>query len=160
MSELLTDSPTAMKFRDRIVNELHAGEQVLYAADAQVMEPMGGANFNLYIGSVIVTSERLLVAEGKVLGKVSFHSVPWSEVEKSGRLSDGKVGIQKTISLKSRWPLWEISIWEGKSYKTPLDRKSLDLLSLSIQEARAAIAASHDADVDSAYDDLKRRRGF
>lgn len=105
-------------------------------------------------------SELLTDSPSKMLGKASFHSEPWSEVEKSGRLSDGKVGIQKTISSKSRWPLWEIGIWEGKSYKTPLDRKSLDLLSLSIQEARAAIAASHDADVDSAYDDLKRRRGF
>lgn len=160
VSELLNDSPTAVKFRDGILNELHPGEQVLYAADAQVMEPTGGTNFNLYIGSVIVTNERLLVAEGKMMGRVAFHSVPWSEVEKSGRLNDGKVGIQKTISSKSRWPLWEISIWEGKSYKTPLDKKRLDLLSLSIQEARMAVAASHEADVDSAYDELRRRRGF
>jgi hypothetical protein len=57
-----------------------------------------------------------------------------------------------------RRPIWEISIWEGKSHKTPLDKKHLDLLALSIQDARAPIAAQHNADVDSAYDDLKRRR--
>jgi Bacterial PH domain len=160
MSDLLNDSPTAVKFRDRILNELHPGEQVLYAADAQVTEPMGGTDFNLYIGSVIVTNERLLVTEGKMMGRVSFHSVPWIEVVKSGHLNDGKVGIQKTVSARSRWPLWEIGIWEGKSYKTPLDRKRLDLLSRSIQEARLAIAAADEADMDSAYDELKRRRGF
>jgi hypothetical protein len=159
VTDLLNDSPTAVKYRDRVLAELHSGEQVMYAVDAQVMEPTPGNNFNLYIGSVIVTNERLLVVEGKALGRVAFHSVPWGEIEKSGRGNDGKVGIQKTISSKSRWPLWEISIWEGKSYKTPLDKKQLDLLSLSIQEARAAVAASQEADVDSAYEELKRRRG-
>jgi hypothetical protein len=141
---------------------MHRGEQVLYAVDAQVMEPTGRAagDFNLYIGSVIVTNERLVVVEGKALGRVAFHSVLWSDVEKSGRGNDGKVGIQKTVSSRSHWPIWEISIWEGKSYKTALDKQRLDLLSLSIQEARAAIAASHAADVGSAYEELKRRRGF
>jgi Bacterial PH domain len=158
VSELLNDSPTAVKFRDRVLDELHPGERVLYATDAQVVEPMGGMDFNLYIGSVIVTNERLLVAEGKMMGRVTFHSVPWNVVQKSGRLNDGRVGVQKSVSPKSRWPLWEISIWEGKSHKTPLDRKRLDLLSLSIQEARATVAASHQTDVESAYDELKRRR--
>jgi hypothetical protein len=159
VSDLLNDSPTAVKFRDRILSELHPGELVLYASDAQVMEPTGGTDFNLYIGSVIVTKERLLVAEGKMMGRVAFQSLPWSDVEKSGRLNDGKVGIRESISSTSRWPLWEISIWEGKSYKTPLDKKRLGLLSLSIQEAQEAVAASNEADVDSAYDELKRRRG-
>ena len=161
MSELLNDSPTAVKYRDRVLAELHPGERVMYAVDAQVMEPMPFKKFNLYIGSVIVTNERLLVAEGKALGRgATFHSASWGEVENVGRGNDGKVGIQKTVSSKSRWPLWEISIWEGESYKTPLDKKQLDLLSLSIQEARAAVAASRGADVDSAYEELKRRRGF
>jgi hypothetical protein len=55
---------------------------------------------------------------------------------------------------------WKISIWEGKSYKTPPDKKRLDLLSRSIQEARAAVVASHETDVDIAYEELKRRRGL
>lgn len=160
MSDLLNDSPTAAKYRDRVLAELYSGEQVMYAVDAQVMEPTPGNNFNLYIGAVIVTTERILVAEGKALGRVAFHSVPWGDVEQAGQGNDGKVGIRKTVSSKSRWPLWEISIWEGKSFKTPLDKKQLDLLALSIQEARAAVAASRDADAGSAYEELKRRRGF
>jgi hypothetical protein len=160
VSKLLNDSPTAVKYRDRVLAELHPSEQVMYAADAQVMEPTFGNNFNLYIGSVIVTNERLLVADAKSLGRLTFHSVSWGEVEQAGRLNDGKVGIQKTVSSKNRWPIWQISMWEGKSYKTPLDKKQLDLLALSIQEARAAIAAMRDADVNSAYEELRRRRGF
>lgn len=162
MSKLLNDSPTAVKFRDRILAELHPDERVLYAADAQVMEPTGGGpgDFNLYIGSVIVTSERLLAAEGKMMGRVAFFSVPWSEVEKAGRGTDGAVVVQKAVSMKSRWPIWKISIWEGKSYKTPLDRQRLDLLLMSIHEARAAVSASHEDDTVAAYEELKCRRGF
>jgi hypothetical protein len=162
VSELLNDSPTAVKFRDRIINELHPGEHVLYATDAEVMEPTGSGpgDFNLYVGSVIVTNERLLVVEGKMMGRVAFHSVAWSDVEKFGWGNDGKLGIQKAISPKSRWPIWKIGIWEGKSYKTPLDKKRLGLLSLSIQEAQAAVSASRESDVDSAYEELKRRRNL
>jgi hypothetical protein len=160
MSDLLSDSPTAAKYRDRVLAELHGGEKVMYAVDAQVFEPTTGSNFNLYIGAVIVTNERLLIAEGKAFSRVTFHSVLWGDVEQAGQANDGKVGIRKSVSSKSRWPIWEISIWEGKSFKTPLDKKQLDLLALSIQEARVAVAATREADVDSAYEELKRRRGF
>jgi hypothetical protein len=54
----------------------------------------------------------------------------------------------------------EIIIWVGKSFKTPLDKERLSLLILSIHEARAAVAASQEANVDSAYEELKRRRGL
>lgn len=160
MSELLNDSPTALKYRDRILAELYSDEKVMFAVDAQVMEPTPGDRFNLYIGAVIVTTERLLVVESKAMGRVVFHSVPWGDVEQAGQANDGEVAIRKTVSSNSRWPLWKISIWEGKSYKTPLDKKQLDLLGLSIQEARAAVAASRDAEAGSAYEELKRRRGF
>jgi hypothetical protein len=160
VSDLLNDSPTAVKFLDRILGELFDGEQVLFATDGQVVEPTGGSatDFNLYVGAIIVTNERLLVAEGKMMGRVAFHSVAWTDVEKSGRSEDGMVVVQKRISSKNRWPLWKIGIWEGKAYKSPLDQKSLDLLRLSMVEARESVEASHQADVGSAYEELKRRR--
>jgi hypothetical protein len=162
VSELLNDSPTALKLRDRVLSELHGGEQVYYAADGQVMEPTGGGpgDFNLYVGSVIVTNERLLVAESKMLGGARFWSVAWTDVEEAGRYDDGTVGVRKSLSSTNRWPLWKISIWEGKSHKTPLDKKRLDLLALSIKEAQDAVAASRVADAADSYEDLKRRRGF
>lgn len=159
MSDLLNDSPTAVKFRDRILAELHSGEQVLYAADGQVTEPHGGTDFGLYIGSIIVTSERLLLVEGKMMGRAAFTSVSWTDVVKSGRGDDGRVGVQKNITSRSRWPIWEIRIWEGKSFKTPLDKTRLDLVSLSIQEALSAVKGAEGADTLSAYEELKKRRG-
>jgi len=162
VSELLNDSPTAVKFRDRILSELGDEEQVLYAADGQVIEPTGtgSGDFNLYVGSIIVTTVRLLVVEGKMLGGARLQSVAWTDVEKTGQFEDGTVGINKVISSRNRWPIWKISIWEGKSHKTPLDTKRLGLLSLSVQEAKAAVSASQDADVTLAHEELKRRRGF
>jgi hypothetical protein len=156
VSDLLNDSPTAVKFRDRILPELQ-GEQVLFVAEGQVMEPTGSGagDFRLYIGAIIVTDRRLLVAEGKAFGRVTFQYVEWGDVQKNGRDREGKVAIQKS----GRWPIWQISIWEGKSYKTPLDRKSLDLLSLSIEEAYQAVRTDRVSDSVSAYEELKRRRG-
>jgi len=159
MSDLLNDSQTAVKFRDRILAELHPGEEVLYAAEGQVTEPHGGSDFALYIGSIIVTSERLLLVEGKMMSRVAFVSLAWPDVVKVGRGDDGRVGVQKNITSRSRWPLWEMRIWEGKSWKTPLDRTRLDLLYLSIQDALAAVQAAEGADTLSAYEELKKRRG-
>lgn len=159
MSDLLNDSPTAVKFRDKILAELHPGEQVLYASDAQVTEPHGGSDFALYVGAVIVTSERLLVVEGKMMGRVAFYSVAWTDVVKTGRGNDGIVGVQKNVTSRSRWPLWEIRIWEGKSWKTPLDKTRLDLVALSIQDGLAAVQAAEGAETMSAYEELKKRRG-
>ncbi len=163
MSKLLDDSPTAVKLRDRILKEVGANEQILYVTEGQVYEPLGGEDFVLYIGAIIVTTERLLVFESKVLGRSALYQTTWREVEQSGRHDNGEVGIQK----RGRRPIWRISIWEGKSYKTPLDMKRLDMLALAIQEARLAVAAEtaaetadHDAQVSDEYEKLKRRRGF
>ncbi len=156
MSELLNDSPTAIKLRDRILADLSPAEKVLFVTEGQVMEPIGGGNFNLFIGAIVVTTERLAVFESKALGRMGKNHVAWRDVQKDGRMVDGRVAIQKNGSR----PRWEIGIWEGKSYKTPLDTKQLDLLSLSITEARSAIAAERGADAVDAYEELKRKRGF
>jgi hypothetical protein len=159
MSDLLNDSPTAVTFRDRILAELHSGEKVLYAADGQVKEPHGGSDYALYIGSIIVTSERLLVVESKMRGRAAFYSVAWTDVVTTGRGNDGTVGVQTNVTSRSRWPIWEIKIWEGKSWTTPLDKVRLDLVSFSIQEGLAAVQAAEGADTLSAYEELKKRRG-
>lgn len=53
MSDLLNDSATAVKIRDKILAELHPEEQVFYAAEGQVpsvTEPTGSnpGDFHLY----------------------------------------------------------------------------------------------------------------
>ena len=169
MSELLNDSPTAVKIRDKILSQLHPGEQVLYVTEGQVQEPYGSGtgDFNLYIGAIIVTSERLLVFESKAFGRASHVEAVWRDVERTGRHDTGEVGVQKYVHASRGRPLWKISIWEGKSYKTPLDAGRLDMLSMAIQEARLALAAemadesaAHDAQVGNDYEELRRRRGF
>lgn len=156
MSELLNDSATAFKLRDRILADMSPAEKILFVAEGQVLEPIGGSNFNLFIGAIVATTERLAVFESKALGRMGKNEVAWRDVQKDGRTADGKVGIQKSGSR----PIWEISIWEGKSHKTPLDMKQLDLLSLSITDARSAIAAERGAEAADAYEELKRKRGF
>lgn len=156
MSELLNDSPTAVKHRERVLSELAPTEQILYVAEGQVFEPLGANNFNLFIGAIVVTSQRLLIFESKMLGRVALYQVAWRDVQKDGRSRDGKVALQKGGPR----PIWEISIWEGKSHRSPLDTKRLDMLSLSINEARTAIAAERGAEAVDAYEELKRRRGF
>lgn len=156
MSELLNDSPTAIKLRDRILADMSPSEKVLFVAEGQVVEPLGGGNFNLIVGAIVVTTERLAVFESKALGRMAKYQVAWRDVQNDGKMPTGKVAIQKNGPR----PIWEIGIWEGKSYKTPLDTRQLDLLSLSITEARSAIAAERGAEAEDAYEELKRKRGF
>jgi hypothetical protein len=166
MSDLLNDSATAVKIRDKILIELRPGEQVFYAAEGQVTEPQPLAHrpndFHLYVGAIIVTNERLLVAEAKMLGGARFTSLPWADVSEIGRYPDGRVGYKRTLKQGVQWPLWQVHIWAGKSYKTPLDAKALDILAMSSTEAydavrQASLAARVD-DASSAYEELKRRR--
>jgi hypothetical protein len=163
VSDLLNDSPTAVKFRDRILKELGATERILYVTDGEVKEPLGGNDFVLYSGAIIVTNERLVVVESKALGRCVLNQTIWRNVESSGRHDSGAIVIRKPGSR----PIWKISIWEGKSYKTPLDKKRLDMLALAIEEVRLTVAteraaenADHDAQVRGEYEELKRRRGF
>ena len=164
MSDLLNDSTTAVKLRDKVLVELRSDEQVFYAADGQVTEPTGSnpGDFNLYIGAIIVTDERLLIAESKMMGRAAFWSLPWADVEEIGRYPDSAVGYKKKLKQGVRWPLWRAQIWEGKSHKTPLDVKALDILAMSSKEAFDAVSqaklASRVEDADSAYEELKRRR--
>jgi len=166
MSDLLNDSATAVKVRDKILAELHPDEQVFYAAEGQVTEPTPAPSrpndFNLFAGAIIVTNERLLVAEAKMLGGARFWSLPWADVNEIGRYPDGAVGYKKTLKQGVQWPLWKVQIWEGKSYKTPLDAKALDILAMSSKEAFDAVSqaalASRVEDASSAYEELKRRR--
>jgi len=164
MSDLLNDSATAVKLRDKILAELHAGEQVFYAGEGQVMEPTGSGpgDFNLYVGAIIVTNQRLLLAEAKMMGRAAFWSLPWADVEQIGRYEDGALRYKKTLKQGVRWPLWKVQIWEGKSHKTPLDMKALDILEMSSREAFDAVSqamvASRVEDAGNAYEELKRRR--
>jgi hypothetical protein len=164
MSDLLNDSSTAVKVRDKILAELGPDEQVFYAAEGQVTEPTGSGpgDFNLYVGAIIVTNERLLVAEAKMMGRAAFWSLPWADVDEIGRYPDGTLGYKKKLKQGVRWPLWKAQIWEGKSYKTPLDAKALDILAISSQEAFDAVSqaalATRVEDASSAYEELKRRR--
>ena len=164
MSELLNDSPTAAKLRDRILRELRPGEEVFYAADGQINEPTGSGSgdFHLYIGTLIVTSQRLLVGESKMLGGAAFADWAWADVEQISRKQDGSVVYKKILKQGVRRPLWIATIWEGKSYKTPVDAKALDLLEMSSREAfdaiqQAALKARAN-DATNAYEELKRRR--
>ena len=163
MSNLLNDSTTAVKVRDRILAELKSGEQVYYVAEGQILEPTGSGPgaFNLYVGALIVTNQRLLVAESK-MGRARFQSLQWVDLEKMGRRADGCVLYQKTLKQGVHWPLWEAKIWVGKSFKTPLDMKALDVLELSSREAFTAVNEAQTAarvnDATSAYEQLKRRR--
>jgi hypothetical protein len=156
LSELLNDSPTATKLRDRILADMSPSEKILFATEGQVVERLGGTDFILFIGAIVVTTERLAVFESKALGRMGKNDVAWRDVQKDGRTADGMVAIQKSGSR----PIWEVSIWEGKSYKSPLNMRQLDLLSLSIDEARSAIAAERGAEAADAYEELKRKRGF
>lgn len=156
MSELLNDSPTAIKLRDRILADMGSAEKILYVVEGHVFEPTGGGHFNLFVGAILVTTERLAVYESKALGRMGKNEVAWRDVQKDGRSADGKVAIQKGGAR----PIWEISIWEGKSHKSPLNTTQLDLLSLSITDARSAIAAGRGAEAADAYEELKRKRGF
>lgn len=164
MSDLLNDSATAVKVRDKILAELRPDEQVFYAAEGQVTEPTGGGpgDFNLYVGAIIVTNERLLVAEAKMLGGARFLSLPWADVNEIGRYPDGTVGYKKELKQGVRWPLWKVQMWEGKSFKTPVDTKGLDILAMSSKEAYDAVSqaalASRVDEASSAYEELKRRR--
>lgn len=165
MSELLNDSATAIKIRDRVLGELKAGEQILYVAEGQVNEPTGSgaADFNLYIGALIVTNQRLLVGESKMIGGAKFASLQWADVEQIGRRQDGAVAYKKILKQGVRWPLWIATAWVGKSYKTPVDLKALDLLEMSSREAFDAVhqaaATARVDDAATAYEELKRRRG-
>lgn len=69
MSDLLNDSPTAAKPRHRILAKLGPNEQILYVADGQIYEPSSRDDFVLYIGAILVTSERLLSVESKLFGR-------------------------------------------------------------------------------------------
>lgn len=164
MSDLLNDSATAVKIRDRILAELGPDEQVFYAVEGQVTEPTGSGPgaFNLYVGAIIVTNERLLLAETRMMGRAAFWSLRWADVEEIGRFPDGAVGYKKKLNPNVRYPLWKAEIWEGKSYKTPLDAKALDVLAMSSKEAFDAISqaalAARVEDASSAYEELKRRR--
>lgn len=153
MSDLLNDSATAIKVRSQILDELEPGEGILYVGEGHVVEPWG-SNFLLFVGALIVTTKRFLCVESKAFGRVSVHSVRWNEVVKTGRLDGGEVAIQK-LGIRS---LWKVSIWEGKSFKTPLSRKQLDMLSFSIAEAQSMVEAEHGAEVASDYEELRRRR--
>jgi hypothetical protein len=140
------------------------GEQVFYVVEGQVNEPTGGGatDFNLYIGALIVTNQRLLVGESKMMGGAKFASLLWADVEQIGRRQDGSVAYKKTLRQGVRWPLWIATAWVGKSYKTPVDLKALDVLEMSSREAfdavhQAALSARVD-DAASAYEELKRRR--
>lgn len=164
MTDLLNDSPTAVKVRDKILAGLHPDEQVFYATEGQVMEPTGNGpgDFNLYVGAIIVTNQRLLVAEAKMMGRAALWSLPWTDVDSIGRYPDGTVGFKKQLKQGVRWPLWKAQVWEGKSYKTPLDTKALDILAISAKEALDAVSeaalASRVEEASSAYEELKRRR--
>jgi hypothetical protein len=164
MSDLLNDSATAVKLRDRILADLHQGEQVFYAAEGIVMEPTGSgpSDFYLYGGAIIVTNERLLLAEAKMMGRAALTSLLWEDVDEIGRYPDGAVGYKKKLKQGVSRPLWKAQIWEGKSYKTPLDAKALDILAMSSKEAFDAVSqaalASRVEDASSAYEELKRRR--
>lgn len=165
MSDLLTDSPNAVKIRDRILGELRPNEQVLFATDALVHEPRGGSQFYLYTGvAIIVTSERLLLAEPKMMGRASFVSVPWTDVENGGRTNDGDVVVQRKVKGFGSWPIWEIQIWEGKNHRSPRDQTRLNILSMCIRDAwqavKSADAVVEAADTAAAYEELKKRRGF
>jgi hypothetical protein len=74
MSDLLNDSATAVKVRDKLCEELYGDEEVFYATDGNVAEPfgIGGRELHLMVGAIIVTDRRLLVAEAKMLGRASF----------------------------------------------------------------------------------------
>ena len=146
--------------------KLGPNEQVFYAADGQIVVPQpipGRPNdFHLMVGAIIVTNERLLMVEAKMLGGARFSSLPWADVSEIGRYPDGVVGYKKTLKPGVQWPLWKVQIWEGKSHKTPLDTKALDLLAMSSSEAYDAVAAaalaSRAEEAGSAYEELKRRR--
>jgi hypothetical protein len=87
-----------------------------------------------------VTNERLLVAEAKRLGGAAFQSTPWVDLEAIWRFPNGAVGYKKRLKPGSRWPLWEVEIWEGKSYKTPVDTKALDVLEMASRDAFEAVS--------------------
>ena len=168
MSELLDDSPTAARLKDRIIAEIAPGERILFVTEGHVIEPWGGgpSNFGLYIGAIIVTSVRILSVESKMLGRAAFRSKYWRDVEKIGRYDRGEVGLHEYVHKSKGRPIWRIEIWEGKSHKSPLDMRRLDMLSLAMDEARSAVAAEmaaesadHAAQVADEYEQLKRRRG-
>jgi hypothetical protein len=166
MSELLNDSTTALKIRDKILLELQPNEQVFYAVDGQIFVPTpipGRPNdFYLIVGAIIVTNERLLIAETKLMGRAGFTSLQWEDVDSIGRFPDSTVGYDLKIKPGVRWPRWKAQIWEGKSHSTPLDTRALDVLAMSSKEAFDAVSAAAHAsrveDVSSAYEELKRRR--
>ena len=164
MSDLLDDSSNAVKIRDRILGELQPNETVLYATNGDVREPRGSSSYSYFGVAVIVTNRRLLLGEPKMMGRASFFSVPWSEVENHGRTADGDVIVKKKVSGFGDWPIWEIQVWEGKNYVSPRDMTRLNLLALCLDEAWTAIknadAAAEAADTASAYEELKKRRGF
>lgn len=86
----------------------------------------------------------------------------WADVEHIGRKQGGSVVYKKIFKQGVRWPLWVVTIWVGKSYKTPVDMTALDILEMSSREAfeaiqQAAVNARVD-DATSAYEELKRRR--
>mgnify|MGYP000041176429 CR=1 FL=1 len=96
-----------------------------------------------------MTNERLLLAEPKMMGRASFVSVPWGEVEDGGRTNDGDVVIKRKAKGFGSWPIWEIQIWEGKSHRSPRNQTRLDLLSLCIRDAWQAVKSA-DAAVQAA----------
>ena len=161
MSDILSDSETASSDRDRVLSELGPVEKVMFAMDGVVAERHpAGAKFNVRGGAFIVTNERLILAErGGIFGggRLSFDSVPWGNVEKVVQAADGPVTIYKTNMLTSRWPIWSISKNQADNVHVS-DKKRLDLLALSIEEARTTFVASQKSDSESAYEELKRRR--
>ena len=177
MSDLLNDSPTAAKFRDRILAAIGPGEQILFAMDGEVFVLMPDT---VYIGAVIVTNLRILVLETKAFGRATLHAIGWRDVESAGWHDDGAglsvaVTTRRDAMLASKaqrsgesLPLrWKVRAWQGQSFKSPLDKRTLELLALTIQEARdaitkeeAAAGADHAMEVLDAYEELKKRRGF
>lgn len=119
MSEVLSRSRVAQKFREQIVAKLHANERILSAVDARVQIKDG------IVGSaLVVTSARILVIESKLLGRVGVWGYPWSEL--GGNKIDGLV-IRMVFESRTRLTLVTASL------QSQTDK---DLLIATIHEAR------------------------
>lgn len=165
MTDLLNDSPTAVQLRESILRELRDDESVLFVAEGKVLEPLGGfSTSKVYLGAILVTNHRLMVAERKLMRKAKLTSLRWADVADSGR-DDDEVIIQKSPSSSFGYPIWKVRLdrkptTDERSGRPEwkVDYKGLDLLALSIREARAAVEASRVEESRSAYEELRRRR--
>jgi len=146
MSDLLLDSKVGTKFRDAILLYLGEGEQIFNVVDDTGLSIGADSGPSILGGVMIVTSDRLLLAKPKLMGRgLNWWWLKWADVAQMG--SQGP-HFAVVATHKEVWKIYH------------KDEDPIRLLLATMNEAHTLAQKAKAASGDEQMEELRRRRGF